>query len=195
MQTANIHQSYSPLMRFLVAILFFLSSGSILWGQSNIVPRFEYFTKEDGLSVNSTGHVRQDHLGFLWIGSQYGLNRFDGYAFKIYQHDPDDPNSLSSNRINYTLEDAHGDLWITVQNAQYAGEPGVINRLNRATGQFERFVHDPEDSSSISSNRATRVLEDSRKNIWVGTWKGLNRFDRATGKFERFLHDPNAPNA
>ncbi len=54
------------------------------------IVRFEHFTSEDGLSQNAGLDILQDSHGYLWIGTQDGLNRYDGYSFKVYKHDPDD---------------------------------------------------------------------------------------------------------
>ena len=76
------------------------------------VVRFEHLTIEDGLSQNAGLAIFQDSRGYLWIGTQDGLNRYDGYGFKIYKHDPDDLNSLSHNSILSMGEDKNGSLWI-----------------------------------------------------------------------------------
>ena len=76
------------------------------------VVRFEHLSIEDGLSQNAGLDLFHDSRGYLWIGTQDGLNRFDGYSFKIYKHDPDDPTSISHNSILTIAEDACGALWI-----------------------------------------------------------------------------------
>jgi len=82
----------------------------------NIAPgsiiRFEHLTIEDGLSQNAGLAIFQDSRGYLWVGSQDGLNRYDGYSFKIFKHDPDDPNSLSHNGILAIAEDTDASIWI-----------------------------------------------------------------------------------
>ena len=76
------------------------------------VVRFEHLSIEDGLSQNAGLDIFQDSRGYLWIGTQDGLNRYDGYSFKVYKHDPDDPTSLSHNSILEIAEDSKGFLWI-----------------------------------------------------------------------------------
>src|SRR6266540_5008368 len=76
------------------------------------IVRFERFTSEDGLSQNAGLDILQDSHGYLWIGTQDGLNRYDGYSFKVFKHDPDDPHSISHNSILKIAEDADGTLWI-----------------------------------------------------------------------------------
>src|SRR5574339_416633 len=76
------------------------------------IVRFEHLSIEDGLSQNAGLTIFQDSRGYLWIGTQDGLNRYDGYGFKIFKHDPDDPTSLSHNSILAVAEDTNGYLWI-----------------------------------------------------------------------------------
>src|SRR5574339_1238785 len=59
------------------------------------IVQFEHLTIEDGLSQNAGLVIFQDSKGYLWIGSQDGLNRYDGFTFKVFKHDPDNPNSIS----------------------------------------------------------------------------------------------------
>ena len=76
------------------------------------VVRFEHLGSEDGLSQNAGLDIFQDSHGYLWIGSQDGLNRYDGYSFTVFKHDPDDEHSLSHNSILKIAEDQNGALWI-----------------------------------------------------------------------------------
>src|SRR5476651_171636 len=74
--------------------------------------RFEHITDKDGLSNNSVKCIYKDKDGFLWFGTQDGLNRYDGSAFKIYRHDKNDSTSISGNPVDYITDDGHGNLWI-----------------------------------------------------------------------------------
>lgn len=147
------------------------------------IVRFEHFGSEDGLSQNAGLDIFQDSRGYLWIGSQDGLNRYDGYSFKIYKHDPDDEHSLSHNSILKITEDQDGALWIGTWG-------GGLNHYDPVTEQFRRYQHDPNDPKSISDNTVTSIKKDSNGNLWVGTLNGLNRFDPKTSTFEHFVNDP-----
>ena len=94
--------------------------------------RFEHLTSEDGLSQNAGLAIFQDSRGYLWIGTQDGLNRYDGYSFKIYKHDPDNLNSISYNSILSIAEDKNGSLWIGTWG-------GGLNRFDPATETFIRY--------------------------------------------------------
>ncbi|MFC2053289.1 two-component regulator propeller domain-containing protein, partial [Chloroflexota bacterium] len=79
--------------------------------------RFGHLTTEDGLSNNAIWGIAQDRLGFMWIGTYSGLNRFDGSSFKVYRHDPDDPYSLSADSIRGLIVDQNGVLWVGTWDA------------------------------------------------------------------------------
>lgn len=148
--------------------------------------KFEHLTPDDGLSSRFVNSIIQDNQGFMWFGTANGLNRYDGYEFTIYRHDPQDPNSLSTSTINMLWEDRAGRLWIATQYG--------LNLFNRQTGQFSRYLNDPTDSHSLNDNRVRRIYEDSQGNLWLGTRDGgLNLFDPARETFTRYQHDPQQP--
>ena len=152
------------------------------------VVRFEHLNSEDGLSQNAGLDILQDSRGYLWIGTQDGLNRYDGYSFKIYKHDPDDPQSLSHNSILKIAEDQDGALWIGTWG-------GGLNHYNPITEQFTSYQHDPKDTTSISDNTVTSIKKDSNGNLWIGTLNGLDRFDPKTSTFEHFISNPDDSNS
>ena len=157
-----------------------LAPGSII--------QFDHLTIEDGLSQNAGLAIFQDSRGFLWVGSQDGLNRYDGYTFKIFKHDPDDPTSISHNSILSITEDNEGYLWIGTWG-------GGLNRFDPITETFVRYRHDPEEPTSLSNNVVTSIKEDSRGVLWVGTLGGLNRYRPEQEAFDHFTHDPANPNS
>jgi signal transduction histidine kinase/ligand-binding sensor domain-containing protein len=148
--------------------------------------RFEHITVEDGISQNNTITILQDSDGFMWFGSEDGLNKYDGENFTIYRNDPDNPNSLGDNWISAVHEDHLGALWIGTLN-------GGLDRYDRELNRFSHFTHDPNDPQSLSNNEVTTIYEDSGGVLWFGTRGGLDRFDRETGKFTHYQHNPNDP--
>ncbi|MDJ0838101.1 MAG: two-component regulator propeller domain-containing protein [Acidobacteriota bacterium] len=129
----------------------------------------------------------QDQQGFLWMGTLDGLNRFDGYRFVVYKHDPDDPGSLSDSWIQALSEDRQGNLWVGTSNQG-------LCRLDRETERFTRYQHDPARAGSLSHNRVLSILVDRQGLLWVGTdGGGLNHFDSRTGRFTHYRHDPADP--
>ncbi len=168
------------------------SAGIVRHGEPDIAPgsivRFEHLTIENGLSQNAGLAIFQDSQGYLWVGTQDGLNRYDGYGFKIFKQDPDDPTSLSHNGILALAEDKDGYLWVGTWG-------GGLNRFDPATQTFTRYLSDPDQPSSLSNNIVTSIRQDSTGALWVGTLGGLNRFDPETGGFDHFTHNPDDPNS
>ncbi len=142
--------------------------------------RFQHLSRDDGLSQAFVYDIVQDPRGFMWFGTQEGLNRWDGYAFTVFAHDPADADSISDESIRTMLVDSNGTLWIGT-------DAGGLSRYNQHDRSFTNFLHDPGDPQSIADNRVRVVYEDTDGLIWVGTdGAGLDRFDPQTGKFEHF---------
>ncbi|MFH1845833.1 MAG: two-component regulator propeller domain-containing protein [bacterium] len=144
--------------------------------------RFRCLQIEDGLSQSSIYHCFQDSRGFLWFSTEDGLNRYDGYEFRVYRNDPTDPNSLSYSFISKVYEDSAGRLWIGTYGQG-------LNRYDYQSGRFTRFLADPEDPSSLSENSVLSILGDMRYDLWIGTANGLNRFSPHNGRC-RQIHWP-----
>jgi PAS domain S-box-containing protein len=148
--------------------------------------KFEHLTTDHGLANNIVWGIVQDNRGFMWFSSLDGLNRYDGYNFKVYKHDPEDPNSLSDNLIRQIYSDRSGILWLTT----FAGG---LNKFDPETEEFVRYQHDPADPKSLSDNAVRAIYEDRAGDLWLGTLGGLNKFEPATGTFVHYRHDPADP--
>jgi len=150
---------------------------------------FEQITQDHGLSQGYVNSILQDKQGFMWFGTGDGLNRFDGYDFVVYRHNPFSPGSLSANFINSVVQDHAGQIWVGTQS-------GGLNVFDPRTGKFTRFQHDPNDPGSISNNMVFGMIEDPAEPgvLWICTNRGLNRLnlDAHTGQAEfiHFFHDP-----
>jgi ligand-binding sensor domain-containing protein len=148
---------------------------------------FDRYSVDQGLSQSLVRCIWQDRQGFLWFGTEDGLNKYDGYSFKHFKHDPENPNSLSHNFILTIYEDRAGMLWIGTWG-------GGLNRFDPATEQFTRYRHDPDDPQGLSDNDVLAIHEDQFGALWVGTnGGGLNRYDPETEQFIHYRHDPNQP--
>ena len=187
----RVHDKPLTLLLLLVSLTTSLQAQPAL--QGGTVPfdaaqaRFEHFTEADGLPENSVIAMLQDHLGFLWLGTQNGLVRYDGLSMTVYLPDSDDPHSFGGRSVFTLYEDRAGDLWI---GTRFNG----LVHYDRAAGRFTTYRHDPADSTSLSSARVVQIHEDGRGDLWVVTGgSNLDRFNRATGVFTRFRHDPNDP--
>ena len=150
--------------------------------------RFDHLTSEEGLSSDIVWSVLQDRHGFIWIGTLDGLNRFDGYNFKVYKHDVNDPDSLGDSAVQVIIEDKAGNLWL-------GSWGGGLNKFDTRTEQFTQYLHDPNDPNSLSSNRVQAIVEDEEGFIWAGTAAGLNRLDPSTDTITLYKNDPNEPNS
>ena len=148
---------------------------------------FAHLMAEDGLSEDSVFAIVQDRAGFLWFGTQDGLNRYDGYEFRVYKNNLRTTNSLSGNFIYNLYEDRSGMLWVgTYLNG--------LNRLDPATDTITRYEHDPDRPASLPSQRPRIVIEDGQGVIWVTCEKkGLSKFQPETDDFRTYRHDPEDP--
>ena len=146
--------------------------------------KFQHLSTSEGLSQNTVLCALQDRQGFMWFGTQDGLNRYDGYEFRIYRHVETQPGSLRDNYILSLFEDRAGTLWVGTNK-------GGLNRYDRQTEQFTAYVNDPNDPESLSLNSVNAIVEDQAGYLWVATdGQGFNRFDPRAGKFKRFINDP-----
>jgi len=133
--------------------------------------KFHHITIEDGLSQSAVNCILQDRKGFMWFGTEDGLNKYDGYNFIIFKPSLKDSNSLSTNNIRSIYEDRSGILWV----GTYEG----LNKYDREKEQFTRYLTDPDDPNSLSHNWIRAIFEDRLGNLWIGTsGGGLNKFDR-----------------
>ena len=115
--------------------------------------RFLHLGSDMGLSQSNVQCIAQDSIGFLWFGTEDGLNRYDGYRCTVYRHDPADSSSISDSYIWSFLKSRTGDLWIGTLN-------GGLNRYEMSTGKFVRYQRDPNDSTSLSNDNVTGLFED-----------------------------------
>jgi streptogramin lyase len=179
--------------------------------------RFTRLSTTDGLSQRRVSQIVQDNQGFMWFGTQYGLNRYDGHNFKVFVPNPRNPNSLSGVFISALFKDRDGTLWVGCDRFLNKFEPATetfarypvpyVNHISQdtagtlwlatdsglysldpATGRIRHYSHDPNDPSSLSSNIVKSSGEDKEGRLWVANSDGLDEFDRQTEKVT--LHVP-----
>lgn len=163
--------------KHIVVIFFLLLVSKLCTGQISEA-YFEHFTVDEGLSQSSVNCIVQGQKGFLWLGTQDGLNKFDGYKFKFYQNSALDSNSLSGNWVYSIDTDTMGIVWIGTNNG--------LNKLYQNTEKIKRYNSNPKDPNSLCENEVFGVLVDKFGFVWVKTATALSRLDTATGKFTRF---------
>jgi len=152
--------------------------------------KFSRLSTRDGLSQNAVNCILQDRQGFLWLGTQHGLNRFDGYNFRIFRHSPLDEGSISDSYVLALTEDASGYIWV----GTYAGG---LNRFDPKTERFTRYLNDPADPHSLGGNNVSCIFP-CRGNpgiLWIGTDKGLCRFDPQEQKFISYFPGSGNPDS
>lgn len=138
---------------------------------------FERLTIEDGMSQNSVFYSLRDSRGFMWLGTLDGLNRYDGFEFKIYKHNPQNPNSLAGNMIYAMVETAQGNIWIATDNG--------LSLYDWVLDSFTTYRFSQDDPFSLGSNLLRTLALDDQGRLWVGTSDGgLNRFEQ--GRFIRY---------
>lgn len=146
---------------------------------------FKSITTEEGLSSSDVNCLMQDKLGFIWIGTDNGLNRFDGSEFRVFRNNPSNTNSISDNSIWALFEDRNGNIWIGTKG-------GNLNRYSPVSEKIELIKIGDNKSAS---NSITAILEDSRGSIWVGTYsQGLFNYDPLSGKIKNWKFDPKIKN-
>lgn len=139
------------------------------------VLNFKHFTINEGLSQNTIFCIYQDKKGFIWFGTEDGLNRYDGYEFKIFKNELNRNKSLKNNQINVITEDEENHLVI--------GTYGGISIFNRDTEDFTNINIPSSKNDSQSANFVTAIVFDKQGKMWVGTYDGLKVYDRKTKKF------------
>ncbi len=133
---------------------------------------------DDGMSHTSAKRIIQDSLGFIWIGTQQGLNRYDGYTFEIYNHIPNEPSSLSNSWIYDIFEDQAGRIWVATD--------GGLDLFEAHSRSFKHFRHDPNDPGSLPHNSVRAIFQDRDGTLWIGTRLGLSRMND-DGRFSHII--------
>ena len=107
--------------------------------------QFNYITEKEGLSSNTVTSIAQDEEGFIWVGTDDGMNRLDGYRVKRFYHNPASENSLVNNGIHQIVPDGSGSLWITTREG--------LSIYDKKTGAFRNFRHNPADTTTLDNDQ------------------------------------------
>jgi signal transduction histidine kinase/ligand-binding sensor domain-containing protein len=168
---------------------------------TNTFTHYRHNSKDQSsLNSDTVTAILEDHAGNLWVGGLKGLdclNRKTG-KFIHFTNKPGDDSSLSYRHVNIIYEDRQGTLWVGCGNptSYFSEKPGDggLNRFDKNTGKFTRYLHDPNNSSSLLNNKVKAIFEDSKGNFWVGTaGDGLHIMDRMKGSFTHYFYDPAHP--
>ncbi|MFP4024309.1 MAG: two-component regulator propeller domain-containing protein [Thiohalospira sp.] len=140
----------------------------------------KHFTIEDGMSQTSVQCMMQDREGFLWIGTQDGLNKYDGYSFIRYKNDPSDTNTLSNNYIHCIYEDNENNIWVGTNNG--------LNKFDAEKQLLIRYLRDNSNQNTIPEDEVYAIYQDNNNYIWIKTEKFLSRLNPKSGKFRHYEH-------
>ncbi len=146
--------------------------------------RFKQITKEEGLSNNRVYSLIQDRNGFLWIGTLDGLNRYDGYEFKVFKNEPDNLKSISNNRAMKLFEDSKGNIWI-------AGKNTGVNKFDPTQGIFSRFSESEEGSHKLQND--VYSIFEQKGNLYIHAEGGILRYNYETDLFDANISQSIAP--
>ncbi len=183
----NMKNHFNKLIFLTILFNFFFLPN--LFGQGKNI-KFESISVDQGLSQSSGRVVFQDKKGFMWFGTQDGLNRYDGYNLKLFENDPLDENSLTDNFILSCYEEKSGIIWVGTNG-------GGLNRFDPDKEEFIRFKNEPYKPGSLSNDFVNCIYKDKFGTLWIGTNYGLNKlvlnesegFDGEQKTFEFFIID------
>ncbi|NQZ09498.1 MAG: hypothetical protein HRT35_20295 [Algicola sp.] len=161
-------------MRIIIQLIFLALFGFQTSSYAASALRVSSYDIEDGLSQETILCIFQDRHGFMWFGTEDGLNRFDGQHFKVFKHQPGNPNSLAQNKITAITQDSTGTMWVTTAM-------GRLHRFERDTELFTRFKSQQFEGSSTS----TALLNFNDTQLWVGQSNQIARFNIKTQQFNQ----------
>lgn len=181
--------------------------------------KFINFSSKNGLSSNSINAIIKDKNGFMWFGTEDGLNKFDGQNFSVYRHKETDSTSIGRGPVTDIVQDKTGNIWLatnftlSVYNLNlnsfinydftnygwiiclYADHAGKI-WVGTYSGLFQFDPHTKKTTSfKINPNVINCIYEDHKNHIWLGTSNGLQEYDSHTKTFKKYLHDSNNTNS
>ena len=160
-------------------------------GALALVPGSIEFTRvaiPDGVPAHLASALAQDRQGFLWIGTQGGLVRYDGYRYRVFRPDPADPTSLGGSYVRTLMVGRDGRVWAGTFG-------GGVSVWDPASERFTQFRHDPRDPQSLAYDRVEGLAEDRSGAIWVATGSGLDLLDPRSGRCTHFRHRDGDPSS
>jgi len=152
----------------------FLISTSTAFSQSTRL-KFKHLSSNEGLPNNSINCITKDNHGFIWLGTEDGVFKYDAYEFTSYFHDSNNKNTIANNYCLCIYEDKNKDIWI--------GDQTGLSHYNPKDDNFTRYLIKPNTPNGISPYSIYSIFEDSRYNLWIGTSNGVFQFDREKKKF------------
>ena len=147
---------------------------------------FENISTDQGLSQSTVHAILQDPQGFMWFATEGGLDKYDGYQFTSYQHDPGDPRTLSDNLITSLYSDRQGNLWV--------GTSIGLDQFNPRTETAVHIFQRPDLPAGLAGNLVSAIFQDRTGLLWIGTdGGGLAAIDPATNQVQLYQHSQSDP--
>lgn len=163
------------LMLLLLSALPLMASASFDLGEA----QFESLGDAETIPNNNVSALAQDSAGFIWIGTTDGLIRYDGYRFRYYGHEADDPDSIGGDFVRSLLVDRDGRIWV-------GSNADGLSVMDPASGRFQRLRHEPGNPHSLSDDTVRALAQTGDGRVYVGTREGLDYWDSATGQLHRW---------
>jgi len=169
-------------MKKLTILLVFVILLQNIYAQDNAIS-FKKYSISDGLSQSSVLNFFKDSKGFLWLCTQDGLNRYDGFDFKIYKNSPNNEQTLSGNYIQQImLEDNDGNLWLEIQG-------GFLNKFNPKTEKVTRYFINERMGQNMMEVMFTMMFQDSNNNIWLLSENGVHKYNPDKDNFTQYFSE------
>ena len=147
---------------------------------------FEHLSLGDGLTYNTILSICQDKRGYMWFGTPYGLNQYDGYEFKAFRHNPTDSTSIDHNYVSAIFEDSQERLWIGTLNG--------LNRFDRKLGIFIHYALTAASKNADFSGGINKIIETKDGKIWLTTNEVLQEFNPDNNQFSTYIPKDKAGN-
>ncbi|HKL71851.1 MAG TPA: two-component regulator propeller domain-containing protein [Marinilabiliaceae bacterium] len=164
---------------FFIFLLLFLPFNLLDGFSQTANSPLEQLTISNGLSNNIVNAVFQDSKGFMWVGTEDGLNRYDGYNFEVFRFQHDEINCIGGNRVTAINEDHIGNIWIGLRDRG-------IGFYNLKTGRFTNFQYEQDDANSIPVASVHKIHITSSEEVWIVTDLYLSRFNSDNNSFVNY---------
>ena len=172
-QARTIRTAATPRRRLATLALSLAGAIGVLLPGVEAAERAYYFQRasaDGGLAQNTVNAILQDRTGFIWVATQGGLHRHDGYGFELFQHDPDDAQSLPDNFVTALAQDASGALWVGTDGA------GVL-RYDAGNGSFTRTAATVAGSEPAKQAPVTALHFQAGRGLWIADGDGIGLLD------------------
>jgi ligand-binding sensor domain-containing protein/signal transduction histidine kinase len=158
--------------RYITVVFFFLVGNQTVAQYYNLT--FRNHSSYSGLTQGEIESIYEDSRGFLWVGSHFGLTRYDGREFRNFYHHVDDPSSLGDNIINAIDEDSDGNLWMALYNTGFC-------KMNPLNSRFTNYRS--EGPGTLINEKVEALIVDRKNRVWLGTEEGISIFEPGKGSF------------